>query len=198
MKKLIERIKQRDAANERKVTLSRDTLLPNRPIVSIGRQLHGNAADSIEQYDDDNQVINVTKKTKPVPQKVNWKILPPGEYPFDRIEKYIKHLKQTKWKDKKVDIGRIRFLHSLSPIAIYYGLDEFDGYFIFIYKKKNLAVLDCPLFGNAIYIIKGGWRKVSKLSKKEVIEEYPETVRVIHRGNWKGRLKSILETSPKK
>jgi len=130
-------------------------------------------------------------------KKVKWIILPPGKHPFSEIIRYIKQLKKTRWLNNIVDENRIKTIYRLGSdkTEVIVGADEFDGYFIFTFPELKLFVLDCPLYGNAIYIIKGNWKKLktlSKLSKGEIIKGYPNTIRIIHKGEWGKRLSNQL------
>jgi hypothetical protein len=130
-------------------------------------------------------------------KKVKWIILPRGKHPFSEIIRYIGQLKKTKWLNNVVDENRIKTIYKLrsDKTEVIVGAEEFDGYFIFTFPEMKLFVLDCPLYGNAIYIIKGSWKKIktlSKLSKGEIIKRYPNTIRIIHKGEWEKRLSNKL------
>jgi hypothetical protein len=130
---------------------------------------------------------------EPVPtHRVNWKILPPGEHPFPRI---LNHFKQLQLSDKtlKIDEERLQFIHSLGPSGIYVGTDEFKRYIIFYFADLEKAVLKCPIFGNAIYVIDGEWELLSQYTKADLLWDFPDDVtRIIHSGDWSYRLKKVL------
>jgi len=55
-----------------------------------------------------------------------------------------------------------------------------------------------PLVGNAIYVVTGleSWQSLLKLSKEVLNRLYANRVRkIVHRGNWKGRLEESLLSS---
>ena len=84
-------------------------------------------------------------------------------------------------------------INSLNPASIYVGIDEFEGYFVFYFPDELTAILECPIVGNAIYIIKGDWQTLSQLNKRELLTDYQMNVRrVIHKGDWFSRLKQKL------
>ena len=61
----------------------------------------------------------------------------------------------------------------------------------FVFKRN--VILECPVYGNAAYILEGtdGWHKAFKLSRRELLSQYGGWVpRVIHTGDWNGRLRS--------
>jgi hypothetical protein len=123
---------------------------------------------------------------------IPWKILPPGEHPFPHILEYCEHLKQNA-KKRRVIGERIKLIGSLNPTNSYVGVDEFNGSFIFYFQELDSAILDNPEYGNAIYVIRGDWKTLSRLSKAELLEGYQDNVtRVIHSGNWFVRLKKLI------
>lgn len=124
--------------------------------------------------------------------QVSWKILPPGAPPFDRI---LTHFQQLQEKNKHIeyDNTRLEKLFTLNPTIIYVGIDEFEGYVVFQFAKTGISVLECPIVGNAIYVLKQDWKYLSKLSKRELLEEHRTSViRIIHSGEWFTRLKQIV------
>lgn len=154
----------------------------------------------IENYElmgyDFSELLKDRKKVITV-KKVKWIILPPGKHPFPKIMQYIRELKKTKWVNNLVDENRIKTIYKLGSdnTEVIVGANQFDGYFIFTFPDLKTFVLDCPLYGNAIYLIKGSWEKIktlSKLSKGEIIERYPNTKRIIHKGDWGMRLSDLL------
>lgn len=57
----------------------------------------------------------------------------------------------------------------LDPTDIYAGVDDFLGYIVFDYSNSGFSILECPFVGNAIYILVGDWKALSKLSKAELL-----------------------------
>ena len=66
-------------------------------------------------------------------------------------------------------------------------------YILFLFSDKNISILDCPIVGNAIYIIKGDWEELSRLNKSELIDFHSDKVsRIIHRGDWLEKVIKIV------
>lgn len=123
--------------------------------------------------------------------KVPWKILPKGENPFDDIKSLFINLQKK--KNKVIyDLSRLEFIYSMEPTQLYIGQDEFEGYVVFNFSNINISILDCPMVGNAIYIMFGDWRSMSKSTKAELMSENYRIIRIVHRGDWKNRLLKIL------
>jgi endogenous inhibitor of DNA gyrase (YacG/DUF329 family) len=124
--------------------------------------------------------------------KLPWIILEPGENSFERIMQFFRELQAVNYHIE-YDLQRLRDVYSLAPTEIYIGLHEFNGYIVFYFSGLHKAVLECPVTGNAVYIIQGDWKKLSRLSKTELVNYHSEeVVRVIHTGNWFGRLRQSL------
>ena len=83
---------------------------------------------------------------------------------------------------------------SLRPEQYYVGTDEFEGYIILTFPHTSRALLECPVFGNAIYIITSDWKRLSRMTKQELLAHRShEVTRIIHKGDWFGRVKRELE-----
>ena len=126
-------------------------------------------------------------------QKLNWELLPTGERSFKKLKDYLQTI--PKLSDVEFDFERLDKIISLNADEIYYGVDEFEGYLVFYFGKIKVAVLDCPIKGNAIYIFGEDWKNLSRLSKSKLLNFYPnKTKRIIHKGDWFEKLKSLLQT----
>lgn len=138
----------------------------------------------------------VDSKTVPIlkSKKVNWKILPPGNMPWDRYYELTKR-KMQKYTQTEIKCIKERydFLVSLDPKSIICGSDEFSGYFI-AELNPNLYICESIFLGNAIYVLDKGWEEISKLTKKEIIKGNLSKKRIIHNGDWKKILLNYIST----
>jgi hypothetical protein len=125
-------------------------------------------------------------------KRLNWEILPPGEHPFQQVSGYYKQLKMND-RSLRIDEERIEIIKELGPQKIYVGTDDFRRYVIFYFPTLRKAVLECPIYGNAIYVIKGDWEYLSQYTKAELLDYFSnEVVRIIHGKNWFFKLKKEL------
>jgi hypothetical protein len=128
---------------------------------------------------------------KPIePAKLSWRLLPPGEHPFSEIVRHYRGL-QERNIHVEYEIERLNRVYHLHPSSTFIGLDEFEGYIVFDFQNSQIAALECPIVGNAIYIIKGKWRPLSRLSKAELLRRQ-NVVRIVHSGNWVAKLEALL------
>lgn len=127
-----------------------------------------------------------------VTRKVNWVILPPGDWPID--ESSVASLFAGK-SAKAIIPERLVSAVKLSPTEIVSGTSEFNEYLCFRFRNTDKVLLESPYEGNAAYILRGDWESLSKKTKSELTDIYAEFCeRIIHgeSGNWKHEIKSSL------
>ncbi len=123
---------------------------------------------------------------------LSWRILPPGELSVDSISRHYDKL-QRQDPGIKYEKDRIIKAFSLNPKECYVGKNQFEGYVVFTFFHTPKALLECPLYGNAIYIIDSDWKRWSRMSKQELLRSH-EVIRVIHRGDWFSEVKRKLKS----
>jgi hypothetical protein len=124
--------------------------------------------------------------------RLPWRLLPPGELSVERLRNHYTTL-QHRNPHVRYDPERIAKAFSLGPERCYIGTDEFDGYVVFTFAGTDRALLECPVYGNAIYVLGPDWRGLSKMSKQELLSGRPRGVdKIVHRGNWFRRAKVAL------
>lgn len=124
--------------------------------------------------------------------RLPWRLLPPGELSVERLRHHYKTL-QHRNPRIRYDPERITKAFSLGPERCYIGTDEFDGYVVFTFAGTDRALLECPVYGNAIYVLGPDWRGLSKLSKQQLLAGRSRGVnKIVHKGNWFGRAKRAL------
>jgi len=118
-------------------------------------------------------------------RKLSWKILPHGQYPFDRarqaLEDYLQRLSDD---DRATATERIRTITRHNPDFIAVGLGGFSDYVVFGFTGRRRYVLESPNTGNATYIFRNEWELISQLSKREILEGNLQEARLIHNAGW--------------
>jgi len=146
--------------------------------------------DTLQNTETNTQTDNFETSADYIP----WTILPAGEQPFPHILSHYEFLKRSSF-DVQIASERLKLIETLKPAKTYKGLDEFDGYFVFYFAETGIAVLECPLKGNAIYIIRNDWETLSKCTKAELLTSHQSNVtRIVHSGDWFSRLRKIIST----
>ena len=68
---------------------------------------------------------------------------------------------------------------------------------VFGFSYTESKLLENPAMGNAIYVLRSNWERLSRLSKDELLgltdELQPEVRRIVHRGEWLVRLLEELD-----
>lgn len=145
------------------------------------------------EYFGDCEVLNdkLEKAMQNIPiRRVNWKILPEGEYPWNRIkEAGIVSSRPQKALRQKLTF---EFINQYNPSEITVGIGGFHGYVVFSFPDKEISVFEHLLYGNATYIFDKDWKTLSQLSKGEILHAGLEKNRIIHREGWEHNIRKIL------
>lgn len=121
---------------------------------------------------------------------LSWRLLPPGEHPFEKLEKHIQEIVGKSPRVLPVIEDRQKFMNDLGPDSIFVGLGGFSTYAA--YKFGKLVVLESIKLDNALYVFDKNWRDVSRLTKKEIIQGKLALKRIVHTQGWKKILKKTL------
>ncbi len=168
---------------------------PQGPLPPLG--LTGNRVSKLSKRPPERNVLPVEFQRDPpsstIPTRhLSWRVLPPGELSVDSISRHYDRLQRQNPRIK-YERERIVKAFSLGPKECYVGKNEFEGYVVFTFAHTTKALLECPLYGNAIYIIDSDWKRWSRMSKQELLSSSHEVTRIIHRGNWFSEVKRELK-----
>jgi len=123
----------------------------------------------------------------------NWRILPPGVYPFGRIYQELEEIvKQAPRGNHNLIWNRLEKISSHQPKFMAIGEGGFRGYFVLGFPEKNLFVLESIICNNATYILGKNWEKLSKLTKAEILNQSLHKYRLIHRIGWHQQINDLL------
>lgn len=137
---------------------------------------------------------NFIPKIKCETIKLNWKLLPEGESPWENVSEIVSaSTARLGEKSRQIILSRQTFILGLGPNRRYFGNGGFSDYLAYEFTDKNLVILESIRFGNAIYVFKKDWREVSKLSKAEILNGNLCYARVIHSDGWMDKVNSILK-----
>lgn len=118
-------------------------------------------------------------------RRLQWDILPPGNYPWDRAEEIVRsHLRGQSESTAGVIEERLRTLSGLNPDFMATGRGGYAGYFVFGYDRLNKYVLESVYLNNATYIFGDEWEELSSLTKDQIINGDIEYERIIHDRSW--------------
>lgn len=129
----------------------------------------------------------------PTSGRLPFRLLPPGELSVESLKRHYDGGGAGGDPDRRYEPERVKRVLSLGPSACYVGTDEFDGYVVFTFPHTEAALLECPVRGNAAYVIDRDWMELARMSKRELLDERPAVVtKVVHKGDWFERLKLAL------
>jgi len=127
-------------------------------------------------------------------KRLNWKILPPGKWPWKKVKKEVSSLVEKASEQNQIVIRyRLKTITAFNPEFIAIGQAGFSGYLIFGFPKKNLYVLESLYTGNATYVFEEAWEELSKLTKAEILQGNLQKERIIHREHWEIHVNNLLE-----
>jgi len=127
-------------------------------------------------------------------KRVNWQLLPPGSYPWEKIESHLKPIIQKCGKGKQGAIkNRIEKINAAKPDFHAVGQSGFYGYVVFGFIKSNTYICESLYYGNATYIFKEDWETLSKKTKADILNNRLQKDRIIHQNGWETRMNSYLQ-----
>lgn len=125
------------------------------------------------------------------PGDLPWELLPPGQLTREGVLEHYRRLARA-YPERGYEPERMVKAHSLGPRAWWKGRKGFYGYVVFEFADTEKVLLECPVYGNAIYVLGSDWQRLSRKSKGAVLLD-DETERIPHAGDWFGRAKRALD-----
>lgn len=126
-------------------------------------------------------------------RRLNWDILPPGEYPWERVQQRVERtIKRVKKGKQPVVRHRFDTIRKYEQDFVAEGRAGFTGYYIFGFEDRNLFICECAYYGNATYVFGQDWETLSKMTKAEILNEDLQEARIVHREGWEDRLAEIM------
>jgi hypothetical protein len=144
-----------------------------------------------ECYILDESVENIT-----VPKliRLNWDILPPGDYPWEKRREQIEpFIQKAKPGNQSMVRHRVERIINFGPDFVAIGKAGFSGYLILGFEKRRLYIFESIYTNNATYIFDKDWKEFSLLTKKEILTNDLQKERIIHRKeSWENRINELL------
>lgn len=126
-------------------------------------------------------------------KRANWQILPEGEIVWEHVNQYAGNIQDASELVGQLQKHRFMTIIKYKPDEVYYGNGGFHGYLVFVFKKKNMVLMENMIYGNATYVFRDNWAELSKLSKAEIIKQNLQEKRLVHRGNWPYLIMNLLK-----
>lgn len=129
----------------------------------------------------------------PAVTRVNWRLLPPGRIPWDRLRGELEPLVSRQRRgNQPVVWRRLHDINGHQPGFVAVGEAGFSGYLAFGFPDRNLYVLESIFTGNATYVFEEDWETLSRMTKGEILREDLQKDRLIHVEGWRGRLDALF------
>jgi hypothetical protein len=126
-------------------------------------------------------------------KRYNWIFLESNGMPWEKRKEKFREIVEGHKKAKQMVIWeRLQTIGELNPNFEAIGQNGFSGYVVFGFEEKGLYVFESAYTGNATYIVKGDWESISKMSKTEILQNSLHEFRLIHRNDWKEKIKKVL------
>lgn len=126
-------------------------------------------------------------------RRVNWDILPPGRHPWAVIEARVRDVLEEKGERVRVVYGhRWQLINAHAPGFVAVGRAGFRGYLVFGFPERGLYVLESAYYGNATYVLGDDWKKLSQMTKAELLDAELHRGRIIHREGWDREIRKLL------
>lgn len=125
-------------------------------------------------------------------KRANWQILPEGEIIWEKVSQAAGRIADERELVGQMQKHRFNTIIKYHPEQLYYGAGGFHGYLVFVFKRKNIVVMENMIYGNATYVFKDDWKELSKLSKAEIIHNNLQYMRLVHSEKWKGEIRKLL------
>lgn len=128
-------------------------------------------------------------------KQVHWEVLPAGKYPWEVIRDKIRknsYINECTKEEKNDVVLRSEFLYKFNPSTIYSGVGGFTGYYVYAFEERNLYILESVYLNNATYVFVDEWEELSKLTKKEIINNDKLYKRIIHNKSWINNIRRLF------
>lgn len=87
---------------------------------------------------------------------------------------------------------RFKCIFELKPKEIFRGIETFADYFALHFEETDKVILESVVYGNAIYVIEGDWRVLSRKTKTE-LKNQKNTKVIPHSRDWFSKLKNYTQ-----
>lgn len=125
-------------------------------------------------------------------KRANWQILPEGAIVWEKVSQTAGRIADDRELVGQMQKHRFNTIIRHHPDELYYGTGGFHGYLVFVFKRKNIVVMENMIYGNATYVFKDDWKELSKLSKAEIIHNNLQQSRLVHSEKWVGEISRLL------
>jgi len=121
-----------------------------------------------------------------------FRLLPPGVWDVNHVLEYYSNEARHWLGGRIVDHERLRKIARLNPSHCSVGTEAQLGYILYEFSWSRAVVLECPVVGNATYILWDDWRGMLRLTKSE-LRSKTNCLCVRHTDRSFGRVRAALD-----
>lgn len=128
-------------------------------------------------------------------QRLSFVLLPPETWNIGQVVSHYRKLGQRTgvFGDRRIEWSRLKDIESLKPVRCHVGRDSWHGYVVFEFAGSKRVVLECPIEGNATYVLSGDWKKMVANTKGELRARFAKHYeKIVHKGEWLSRIRWAL------
>lgn len=140
----------------------------------------------------------LTDKLNPIIRRpnvkyLNWTLLPPGKYPWEKIKERLDPIiDKAKKGHRPILTNRFEIINKAKPDFHAIGKAGFNGYIVFGFTERNLYIVESAYYGNATYIFEDNWERLSQLTKAQILNNQFQKDRIVHQKSWYSYVKKLL------
>ncbi|WP_291077839.1 MULTISPECIES: hypothetical protein [unclassified Empedobacter] len=126
--------------------------------------------------------------------RLNWKIFPRGEYPFERIREVAnERIQRQPSGNRPVIENHLEIISAYNANFVAVGQGGFYDYIVFGFPERNIYILESIKTGNATYVFDRNWEELSQYSKAEILNNHLQLERFVHSPSWEQNINSIFQ-----
>ncbi|MDO3426458.1 hypothetical protein QWT87_16375 [Chryseobacterium sp. APV1] len=125
--------------------------------------------------------------------RLNWKIFPQGEYPWERVRVVAnERIQRQSIGNRPIIENHLEKISAFIPNFVAVGQGGFSDYVVFGFPDRNLYIFESVRSGNATYIFNNNWVDLSRLTKGEILSNNLQQERILHTPTWEQRINQVL------
>jgi hypothetical protein len=125
--------------------------------------------------------------------RLNWKIFPQGEYPWERVRVVAnERIQRQSIGNRPIIENHLEKISAFIPNFVAVGQGGFSDYVVFGFPDRNLYIFESVRPGNATYIFNNNWVDLSRLTKGEILSNNLQQERILHTPTWEQRINQVL------
>ncbi len=126
-------------------------------------------------------------------RRLNWDVLPAGNYPWQRLENQVRNVvNAVNDQRKNIVLSRLQIIANHNPTFAAIGRAGFRGYLVFGFADFEIYILESIYTGNATYVLNQNWEQISNYSKEEILNQNLHMARFIHNDTWANSINHLL------